>query len=94
MEERIEYEQFPVIALRGLAAFPHATMHFEAGREKSLRAIEKAMKTDQRVLLLPQRSLLDNDPDFEQLNPIGTVAQINVTKGASVNSGDVLCVLN
>ena len=24
----------------------------------------------------------------------GTVAQINVTKGASVNSGDVLCVLN
>ena len=76
MEERIEYEQFPVIALRGLVAFPHATMHFEAGREKSLRAIEKAMKNDQRVLLLPQRSLLDNDPDFEQLNSVGTVAQI------------------
>ncbi|MBQ1679014.1 MAG: endopeptidase La [Oscillospiraceae bacterium] len=76
MEERIEYEQFPVIALRGLVAFPHATMHFEAGREKSIRAIEKAMKTDQRVLLLPQRSLLDNDPDFDQLNAVGTVAQI------------------
>ena len=76
MEERIEYEQLPVIALRGLVTFPHNTAHFEAGREKSLRAIEKAMKTDQRVLLLPQRSLLDNDPDFDGLNPIGTVAQI------------------
>ena len=76
MEERIEYEQLPVIALRGLVTFPHVTMHFEAGREKSLRAIEKAMKTDQRVLLLPQRSVMDNDPDFEALNPIGTVAQI------------------
>ena len=76
MEERIEYEQLPVIALRGLVAFPQVTLHFEAGREKSLRAIEKAMKADQRVLLLPQRSLLDNDPDFDALNPIGTVAQI------------------
>ena len=76
MEERIEYEQIPVIALRGLVAFPHATTHFEAGREKSLRAIEKAMKADQRVLLLPQRSVLENDPDFDALNAIGTVAQI------------------
>ena len=76
MEERIEYEQLPVIALRGLVAFPHATTHFEAGREKSLRAIDKAMKADQRVLLLPQRSVMDNDPDFNALNLIGTVAQI------------------
>ena len=76
MEERMEYEQLPVIALRGLIAFPHTTMHFEAGREKSLRAIDKAMKADQRVLLLPQRSVMDNDPDFNALNPIGTVAQI------------------
>ena len=76
MEERIEYEQLPVIALRGLVTFPSVTTHFEAGREKSLRAIEKAMKADQRVLLLPQRDLMENDPDFDQLNPIGTVAQI------------------
>ena len=76
MEERIEYEQFPVIALRGLVAFPHVTMHFEAGREKSLRAIDRAMKADQRILLLPQRSVLDDNPDFEKLNLIGTVAQI------------------
>ena len=76
MEERIEYEQLPVIALRGLVTFPNVTTHFEAGREKSLRAIEKAMKADQRVLLLPQRDLMDNDPDFDKLNPIGTVALI------------------
>ena len=76
MEEIIEYEQLPVIALRGMVAFPHVTMHFEAGREKSIRAVDKAMKADQRVLLLPQRSILDEDPDFQQLNLIGTVAQI------------------
>ena len=76
MEEIIEYEQLPVIALRGMVAFPHVTMHFEAGREKSIRAVDKAMKADQRVLLLPQRSILDEDPDFQKLNLIGTVAQI------------------
>ena len=76
MEEKIEYEQLPVIALRGLVVYPKVTMHFEAGREKSLRAIEKAMKADQRVLLLPQRSVMDNDPGFDKLNLIGTVAQI------------------
>ena len=52
MEEIIEYEQLPVGALRGMVAFPHVTMHFEAGREKSIRAVDKAMKADQRVLLL------------------------------------------
>ncbi|MBR6414216.1 MAG: endopeptidase La [Oscillospiraceae bacterium] len=76
MEEIIEYEQLPVIALRGMVAFPHVTMHFEAGREKSIRAVDKAMKADQRVLLLPQRSILDEDPDFQKLNLVGTVAQI------------------
>ena len=76
MEETKEYELIPVLALRGLVAFPGVTMHFDAGREKSLRAIEKAMKTNQRILLLPQQSVLDSDPGFDQLNPIGVVAQI------------------
>lgn len=76
MEEVMEYELLPVLALRGLVAFPGVTMHFDVGRDKSLRAIEKAMKTNQRILLLPQLSILDQDPGFDQLNPIGTVAQI------------------
>lgn len=76
MEETMEYELLPVLALRGLVAFPGVTMHFDVGRDKSLRAIEKAMKTNQRILLLPQLSILDHDPSFDQLNSIGTVAQI------------------
>lgn len=76
MEEVMEYQVLPVIALRGLVAFPGITMHFDVGRDKSLRAIEKAMKSNQRILLLPQLSLLDADPSFDQLNQIGTVAQI------------------
>ena len=76
MEEFERLEQLPVLALRGLVAFPGNAVHFDAGRDKSLRAVEKAMKSDQRILLLPQRSVLDKDPGFDQLNRIGTVAVI------------------
>ena len=37
---------------------------------------QQHLKADQRVLLLPQRSVMDNDPDFDALNSVGTVAHI------------------
>ena len=76
MEEIMEYQVLPVIALRGLAAFPGVTMHFDVGRDKSLRAIEKAMKSNQKLFLLPQLSVTDADPTFDQLNQIGTVVRV------------------
>ena len=76
MEEIIEYEQLPVIPLRGMVAFPGATMHFDVGREKSMRALEKAVGADQRLLLAPQRSLLADDPGADELFQTGTVARV------------------
>ena len=90
MEEVIEYQVLPVIALRGLAAFPGVTMHFDVGRDKSLRAIEKAMKSNQKILLLPQLSLTDADPGFDQLNQIGTVARIKQMIRSPGESGRLL----
>ena len=90
MEEMERYEQLPVLALRGLVAFPGTTIHFEAGREKSLRAIDRAMKADQRILLLPQLSVMDADPEFNQLNRIGTVAVIKQVMRAPGESARLL----
>ena len=90
MEEKFEYEILPVIALRGLVAFPGVTLHFEVGREKSLAAIDKAMRTNQRILLLPQLSVLDNDPDFDRLNRIGTVGKIKQILRAKGESTRIL----
>ena len=90
MEEVYEYEVLPVIALRGLVAFPGVNMHFDVGRDKSLRAIEKAMKGNQKVLLLPQLSLEDADPTFDQLNSIGVVARIKQVVRVPGESGRLL----
>ena len=76
MEEYLNYEQLPVLSLRGIVAFPGVTMHFDVGREKSVKALDKAMNTNQRIFLVPQKSIVTNDPGFDDLNKIGVVAQI------------------
>lgn len=76
MDEIILSERIPVLALRGLTVFPQATVHFDVGREKSVRALDKAMSDDQRVFLVTQKDILQDDPGFDDLYPVGTVAHI------------------
>ena len=66
----------PVLALRGIAVYPDQTVHFDIGRMKSAMALEAAMKKDQILLLVPQKDLLDEDPDMTGLYPVGTVVRV------------------
>ena len=66
----------PVLALRGIAVYPDQTVHFDIGRMKSAMALEAAMKKDQILLLVPQKDLLDEDPDLSGLYPTGTVVRV------------------
>ena len=76
MNEMNHAGTLPVLALRGLAVFPEQTVHFDIGRLKSALALEHAMKQGQRLLLVPQKDILDDDPDIRGLYPIGTVAEV------------------
>ena len=76
MSENVMSGVMPVLALRGLTVFPNQTAHFDVGREKSVRALESAMKKDQTLLLIPQKNIMDEDPGFEGLYPIGTVVMV------------------
>ena len=76
MEEIIISESMPVLALRGLTVFPQTTIHFDVGREKSIRALDRAMSADQRIFLVTQKDILQDDPSFEDLYEVGTVAHV------------------
>ena len=76
MQEIIISERIPVLALRGLTVFPKTTMHFDVGRDKSVKALDQAMAKDQRIFLVTQKDLLQDDPDFKDLYPVGTFAQV------------------
>ena len=66
----------PTVALRGMTVLPGAIIHFDLNREKSVAAIEQAMVTGGRVFLITQKNTEDNDPSFEQLYHVGTVAWV------------------
>ena len=54
MHEILKTEHMPVLALRGIVVFPRQTVHFDVAREKSVKALEKAMESDQILMLVPQ----------------------------------------
>jgi ATP-dependent Lon protease len=52
MEYQAMIKTMPVIALRGITIFPGMILHFDVGREASVRALEEAMETDQTAFLV------------------------------------------
>ena len=90
MNEIILSERMPVLALRGLTVFPKNTIHFDVGREKSVRALDKAMSADQRIYLVTQKDILQDDPELKDLYPMGTVAHVRQILKVS---GDTVRVL-
>lgn len=69
-------QHLPAIALRGTTILPDMIVHFDVNREKSIKAIEKAMVQDQRVFLITQRDPETEEPGQEDLYKIGTIAEI------------------
>ena len=90
MNEIIVSGQMPVLALRGLVIFPKQTVHFDVAREKSIKALEAAMEREQLIFLVPQKSIIDEDPAAKDLYPMGCVAKI---KQILKNGGDTQRVL-
>lgn len=66
----------PMIALRGLTVLPEMVIHFDVSREKSLRAIEKAMEEDQKIFLSAQKEIDIKDPGMDEVYQIGCIATI------------------
>ena len=69
-------QNMPVLALRGLTAFPGQTLSFDAEREISILALENAMEGDRELLLVTQREIGVQEPQEEDLYEIGTVCRI------------------
>lgn len=66
----------PCVPLRGLSIFPGTILHFDVGREKSIKAIEAAMNTDRYIFLVAQRDDGILMPTKEDCYRMGTVAKV------------------
>ncbi len=74
--EKIENLTLPVVALKGIVAFPAVTINFECTDEGSANAANAALETDSYVLLLSRRNIPEADNEAEALYKVGTVAKI------------------
>lgn len=64
------------IAMRGLVAFPKMIMHFDVSREKSVKAIERAVKDGGKIFLIAQHEVYVENPKASDLYKVGVVAEI------------------
>ena len=66
----------PAVALRGMTILPGMVAHFDISREPSIRAVETAMKADNRIFLVTQKDVEQENPAPEDLYEMGIIAQI------------------
>ena len=79
-EEEMNQEDLPdilpILPLRNTVLFPGVVIPITAGRDKSIKLLNDAQKSDNLVGILAQRSAEDEDPDPESLYSVGTLAKI------------------
>ena len=66
----------PLLPLRDVVVYPQIVQPLFVGRPKSIKALETAMSSDKKVLLVAQKSAADDDPSASDLYQIGTIATI------------------
>lgn len=68
--------RLPLLPLRGLLVYPSMVLHLDVGREKSVRALEKAMVNDNLILLCSQAEVNIEEPAHDDIYHVGTISKI------------------
>ncbi|AEM78190.1 endopeptidase La [Thermoanaerobacter wiegelii] len=66
----------PMIPLRGLTIFPYMVLHFDIGREKSIKALEEAFMKNQLIFVTTQKEAEIEDPSIDDVYKVGTITKV------------------
>jgi len=69
-------QELPLLPLRGLTVFPQVIMHFDVGREKSIKALDQAMLNNQLIFLVAQKDAKNDSPSASEIYNIGTISRV------------------
>lgn len=79
-EEEMNNEQLPevlaILPLRNTVLFPGVVIPITVGRDKSIKLIRDANKGNRMIGVVAQQDVGIEDPNFSQLNKVGTIALI------------------
>src|SRR6266850_5160605 len=83
----LKTEVLPLVPLRDVVVFPYTMIPFVVGRKSSLVAVEKALLGDKRIFLATQRDAKIDDPKPDEINFIGTIA--NIVQSLKLPNGNI-----
>jgi len=66
----------PILSMRNMVVFPHVLTPISIARPKSMKLIREALENEMLIGVCAQIDTQIDDPSFDQLYKIGTVAQI------------------
>jgi ATP-dependent Lon protease len=69
-------DSLPVLALRDIVIFPYMIVPLFVSRDRSIRAVERALNENRMILLAAQRDATVEEPSGSDLYQIGTAAMI------------------
>ena len=69
-------KELPILPLRNTVLFPGVVIPITVGRDKSIKLIQEAYNGDRTIGVAAQKDQQVEDPNFNDLNKIGTVARI------------------
>ncbi len=73
---RRDSELLPVIPLKDIVVFPNCIAPLFVMRPKSLNALEDAVGSDKRIVLVTQKSVDVENPSASDLHEVGTIAEV------------------
>src|SRR5271156_2907221 len=71
-----EIKVLPVLPLRNIVVYPHMVAPLFVGRDKTVRALEEAMRGDKSILLVTQKKEDEDDPATDSIYEVGVVATV------------------
>ena len=66
----------PMLPLRDVVVFPHMVIPLFVGRPKSIKALESAMASERRIMLVAQKTAAKDEPEVADMFDVGCVSTI------------------
>jgi len=72
-----DWQILPAMALRGVLVYPNMVTHLDAGRDRSINAIDEAMRDGSNLIFLAmQKDAAIDEPQLSDIYEVGTVCKI------------------
>lgn len=68
--------ELPILAIRNTVLFPGVVLPITVGRDKSIKLVQEAYQGKKTIGVVSQKKQSVEDPGFDDLNRIGTIARI------------------